>query len=69
MQMDVKMRTFDSRTMVMAMASTHCMLRGQTKKKTEKNQYWTLITMLYRVARWCHLKFRSKSRKLSKMSK
>ena len=59
-QMEVKTRTLASLTMVMAMPSTHWMLRGQMKKRTEKVQYWTLITMMYRVARWCHLKYRSK---------
>ena len=46
LQMAVRMRTLPSLTMVMAMASTHWILRGQTKKRTEKVQYWAHMTMM-----------------------
>ena len=45
-QMEVKMKTLASLTMVMAMPSTHWMFSGQTKKRTENVQYWAHITMM-----------------------
>ena len=46
LQMAVRVITLPSLTMVMAMASSHWMLSGQRKKRTEKVQYWAHITMM-----------------------
>ena len=46
LQMAVRISTLPSLTMVMAIASTHWMLSGQTKKRTENVQYWAHITMM-----------------------
>ena len=46
LQMAVRISTLPSLTMVMAIASTHWMLSGQTEKRTENVQYWAHITMM-----------------------